>query len=251
MFEKVDVLGAQISNATISEIVSEIISRIKNGENTVVYTPNSEIIEQFRKDENLMNLLNSADILTADGIGVVKGAKMLGTPLKERAAGYDIACQLLEEGAKEGIRLYLFGSREEVCALAKDNILKKYPGIQIVGTQNGYFKEPVGEKIARANPQVVFVCLGARKQEEWIYENKHLFSGTTFLGIGGSMDVFAGVVKRAPDIFIKLHLEWFYRLCKQPSRFVRMLALPRFLWQIILEKRRRKRLIKQNKRKGA
>ena len=78
-----------------------------------------------------------------------------------------------------------------------------------------------------------------------------MFSGTTFLGIGGSMDVFAGVVKRAPDIFIKLHLEWFYRLCKQPSRFVRMLALPRFLWQIILEKRRRKRLTKQNKRKGA
>lgn len=251
MFEKVDVLGAQISNATISEIVAAVISRIKNGENTVVYTPNSEIIEQFRKDETLMNLLNSADILTADGIGVVKGAKMLGTPIKERAAGYDIACKLLEEGAKEGLSFYLFGSKEEVCRLAKENLLKKYPGIQIAGTQNGFFKEPVGEKIASQNPQVVFVCLGAKKQEQWIYDNKHLFSGTAFLGIGGSMDVFAGVVKRAPDIFIKLHLEWFYRLCKQPSRFVRMLALPRFLWQIILEKRRRKRLFKQNKRKGA
>lgn len=251
MFEKVDVLGAQISNATITEIVSEIISRIKTGENTVVYTPNSEIIEQFSKDASLLELLNSADILTADGIGVVKGAKMLGTPIKERAAGYDIACKLLEEGAKEGISFYLFGSKEEVCALAKENLVKKYPGLNIVGTQNGYFKEPVGEKIAIAKPQVVFVCLGAKKQEQWIYENKHLFHGTAFLGIGGSMDVFAGVVKRAPDVFIKLHLEWFYRLCKQPSRFVRMLALPRFLWKIIKEKRRRKRLFRQNNRKGA
>ena len=251
MFEKVDVLGAKISNATVGEIVSAIISRIKKGENTVVYTPNSEIIEQFRKDETLMNLLNSADILTADGIGVVKGANMLGTPIKERAAGYDIACKLLEEGSKEGFGFYLFGSKEEVCALAKENLLKKYPGLNIVGTQNGYFKEPVGDKIAQAKPQVVFVCLGAKKQEQWIYENKHLFHGTALLGIGGSMDVFAGVVKRAPDFFIKLHLEWFYRLLKQPSRFVRMLALPRFLWQILLEKRRRKRLLKQNKRKGA
>ncbi len=251
MFEKVDVLGAKISNATICQIVAKIISRIKNGENTVVYTPNSEIIEQFRKDPALLELLNSADILTADGIGVVKGAKMLGTPLKERAAGYDIACKLLEEGAKEGISFYLFGSREEVCAKAKENLLQKYPGIQIVGTQNGFFKEPVGEKIAEAKPQVVFVCLGAKKQEQWIHDNKHLFRGTAFLGIGGSMDVFAGVVKRAPDFFIKLHLEWFYRLCKQPSRFIRMLALPRFLWQIVLEKRRRKRLLKENKQKGA
>ena len=190
MFEKVDVLGAKISNATVSEVVSAVISRIKNGENTVIYTPNSEIIEQFRKEDALMNLLNSADILTADGIGVVKGAKMLGTPLKERAAGYDIACKLLEEGAKEGISFYLFGSTEEVCALAKKNLLKQYPGLQIAGTQNGYFKEPVGEKIAATKPQVVFVCLGAKKQEQWIYDNKHLFSGTAFLGIGGSMDVF-------------------------------------------------------------
>ncbi len=240
MFETVDVLGAKIANATIDEIVDFLAERIREKKNTVVYTPNSEIIEQFRKEEALLTLLNSADVLTADGIGVVYGAKLLGTPIKGRAAGYDIACKLLEVGAKEGFRFFLFGSKEEVCHLAKENLLKKYPGIQIVGTQNGYFKEPVGEIIAEANPDVVFVCLGAKKQEQWIYDNKHLFSGTTFLGIGGSMDVFAGVVKRAPDIFIKLNLEWFYRLLKQPSRFVRMLALPRFLWQVLREKHKRK-----------
>ena len=236
MFQTVNILGANISNASVEEIVCFLTERIKQNRNTVVYTPNSEIIEQFHKDADLLSLLNSADVLTADGIGVVYGAKILGTPLKGRAAGYDIACKLLEVGAKEGFGFYLFGSKEEVCRLAKENLEKKYPGIRIVGTQNGYFKEPVGETIAKANPDVVFVCLGAKKQEEWIYQNKHLFSGTTFLGIGGSMDVFAGVVKRAPDIFIKLNLEWFYRLLKQPSRFVRMLALPRFLFRVILAK---------------
>lgn len=240
MFETVDVLGAKISNADTDEIVAYITERIRQKKNTVVYTPNAEIIEQFRKEEGLLRLLNSADILTADGIGVVYGAKILGTPLKGRAAGYDIACKLLEVGTGEGFRFFLFGSREEVCRLAKENLGKKYPGIQIVGTQNGFFTEPVGEKIAAANPDVVFVCLGAKKQEQWIHDNKHLFSGTALLGVGGSMDVFAGVVKRAPDIFIKLNLEWFYRLLKQPSRFVRMLALPRFLWQVLREKCKRK-----------
>ncbi len=236
MFEKIDILGAKISNATIDEIADYLVERIKEKKNTVVYTPNSEIIEQFHKDQALLDLLNSADVLAADGIGVVYGAKILGTPLKGRAAGYDIACKLLEKGAKEGFGFYLFGSREEVCVLAKENLEKKYPGIRIVGTQNGFFKEPVGENIAKVQPDVVFVCLGARKQEQWIYDNKHLFSGTTFLGIGGSMDVFAGVVKRAPKLFIKLNLEWFYRLIKQPTRFVRMLALPRFLFRVIFAK---------------
>lgn len=240
MFETVNILGAQIANADIEEIVSFLAERIREGKTTAVYTPNSEIIEQFRKEEALLSLLNSADVLTADGIGVVYGAKLLGTPLKGRAAGYDIACRLLEVGAKEKYRVFLFGSKEEVCHLAKENLLKKYPGIEIVGTQNGYCTEPVGEKIAATNPDVVFVCLGAKKQEQWIYDNKHLFSGAALLGVGGSMDVFAGVVKRAPDLFIKLNLEWFYRLCKQPSRFVRMLALPRFLWQVLCEKWKRK-----------
>lgn len=240
MFEKIDVLGAKISNATIEEIADYLGERIRQKQNTAVYTPNSEIIEQFRKDEALLELLNSADVLTADGIGVVYGAKILGTPLKGRAAGYDIACKLLEIGSREGFRFFLYGSREEVCQLAKENLLQKYPGIEIAGTHNGFHQEPVGELIAKTNPDVVFVCLGAKKQEQWIYDNKHLFSGAVLLGIGGSMDVFAGVVKRAPDVFIKLNLEWFYRLLKQPSRFVRMLALPRFLWQVILEKFRRR-----------
>ena len=147
MFETVDVLGARISNATTDEVADCILSRIREQKNTVVYTPNSEIIEQFRKEETLLKLLNSADILTADGIGVVYGAKILGTPLKGRAAGYDIACKLLEAGAKEGLRFFLFGSREEVCHLAKENLEKNTPAFRLWALRTDFSKNRSGKQL--------------------------------------------------------------------------------------------------------
>jgi len=236
--EKINILGAQISNVTASEACDIILKRTLNKETTVVYTPNSEIIENFRKDEKMLSLLNSADLLTPDGIGVVIASKILKTPLKERAAGYDIACLLLEKAREKGLSFFLFGSTEEVGKLAKENIEKKYPDIKIVGTRNGFFdnNDDIAGEIAEKNPDIIFVCLGAKKQEQWIYDNKEKLKGKAMLGIGGSMDVFAGTVKRAPDIFIKLNLEWFYRLLKQPKRFFRMLALPKFIISVILSK---------------
>lgn len=236
--EKINILGAEISNVTASEACDIIIERTLNKETTVVYTPNSEIIENFRKDEKMLEILNSADLLTPDGIGVVIASKILKTPLKERAAGYDIACLLLDKAREKDLSFFLFGSKEEVGKLAKENIEKKYPGIKVVGTRNGFFdsSEDIASEILKADPDIIFVCLGAKKQEQWIYENKEKLKGKAMLGIGGSMDVFAGTVKRAPDIFIKLNLEWFYRLLKQPKRFFRMLALPKFIISVVVSK---------------
>lgn len=236
--EKIDVLGVNVSNVTCSEAAEIILQRAENRETTCVYTPNSEIIENFRKDPEMFKILNSADLLTPDGIGVVIGSKILGTPLKERAAGFDIANILLDRSREKGLSFYFFGSKEEVGILAKENVEKKYPGVKIVGTHSGYFNEndDIAALINEKNPDIVFVCLGAGKQEKWIYDNKDKLSGKVLLGLGGSLDVFAGTVKRAPDIFIKLNLEWFYRLLKQPWRFVRMLALPKFLISVTLYK---------------
>ena len=233
--ERINILGANVSDVTASEAAEIIIKRTLNKETTTVYTPNSEIIENFRKDPEMLAMLNSADLLTPDGIGVVIGSKILGTPLKERAAGYDIACLLLDKAREHGLSFYFFGSKEEVGKLAKENVEKKYPGVKIVGTRNGFFdwSEDIASQISEKNPDIVFVCLGAGKQEKWIYENKEKLHGKALLGIGGSLDVFAGTVKRAPDIFIKLNLEWFYRLIKQPQRFFRMLALPKFILSVI------------------
>ena len=236
--EKIDILGAKVSNVTALEACDIIIERTLAKETTVVYTPNSEIIENFKKDKEKLEILNSADLLTPDGIGVVIASKILGTPLKERAAGYDIACLLLEKAREKDLSFFLFGSKDEVGKLAKENIEKKYPGIKIVGTRNGFFdwNEDIATEILNTNPDIIFVCLGAEKQERWIYENKEKLKGKAMLGIGGSMDVFAGTVKRAPQIFIKLNLEWFYRLLKQPKRFFRMLALPKFIISVIISK---------------
>lgn len=236
--EKINILGAKISNVTASEAADIIIERTLNKQTTAVYTPNSEIIENFRKDPEMLSMLNSADLLTPDGIGVVIGSKILGTPLKERAAGYDIACLLLDRAREKNLSFFFFGSKEEVGKMAKANVEKKYPGIKIVGTRNGFFdwSEDIASEISEKNPDIIFVCLGAGKQEKWIYENKEKLQGKALLGIGGSLDVFAGTVKRAPDIFIKLNLEWFYRLLKQPQRFFRMLALPKFIISVIISK---------------
>jgi N-acetylglucosaminyldiphosphoundecaprenol N-acetyl-beta-D-mannosaminyltransferase len=243
MFEKVDVLGVKIANLTIVEIVDILIDHAKKKRTTCVFTPNSEIIEVVRKDPKLLKLINSADILSADGIGVVYGAKILGNPLKDRAAGFDIATMLLEKGANEGLSFFFFGSKDEVCKKAKENIEKKHPTIKIVGARNGYFSDndDIASEIAEKNPDIVFVCLGAPKQEKWIYENKEKLNGKILMGLGGCLDVFAGVAKRAPDLYIKLNIEWLYRLAKQPSRFIRMLALPKFLIAVLKSKATKKR----------
>ena len=233
-FEKIDILGAKVANLTIDEIVDILIENIKTKSTTSVFTPNSEIIYNFHKNTELMNILNSADILSADGIGVVMAAKILKTPLKGRAAGFDIATALIARAVSENFSFFFFGGKEGVAELAKANLLEKYPSIKISGTQNGYSIDGAVENIRKSNADVVFVCLGAEKQERWIYENKDKLAGKIFLGIGGSLDVFAGTAKRAPNIFIKLNLEWFYRLLKQPSRFVRMLALPKFIIKVAL-----------------
>lgn len=236
--KKVDVLGFKISDVTVNEATDIIIERAKEKISTCVFTPNSEIIENFRKDENLTKLLNEGDILTPDGIGVVIGAKILGTPLKGRCPGYDIACELLKRGSKENLSFYFFGSKEEVGIKAKENVLKKYPDLKIVGTHSGYFNEndDIASIINEADPDIVFVCLGAPKQEKWIHDSKDKLKGKVLMGLGGSLDVLAGTAKRAPDIFIKLNLEWLYRLIKQPTRFIRMLALPQFLIKVTAER---------------
>ncbi len=236
--EKINILGINIANITCEEAVDIILKRIEEKKTTTVFTPNSEIIENFRKKSELVELLNSADILTADGAGVVLGSKILKTPLKERCAGFDVASLLLKKGAEKDVSFYFFGSKEEIGIKAKENLEKKYPNIKIVGTHSGYFdeSEDIASLIAEKNPDVVFVCLGALKQEKWIHNNKDTLSGKVLMGLGGSLDVFAGEVKRAPDIFIKLNLEWFYRLINQPSRFVRMLALPKFLISVLKER---------------
>lgn len=239
MENKVNILGVNIDKVNIDEAVLKIFDMLEERKCHSVFTPNSEIILNAYKDPEFAEILNSADLLTADGIGVVYASRILGDPLESRAAGFDIACGVIDRISESGHRLYLFGGKPGVAEQAKRNLEAKYPFIQIVGTRNGYFKPEessiIVNEINSVGADIVFVCLGAPKQEMWISENQNRLRARVLMGIGGSLDVFAGEVERAPEVWCNLGLEWLYRLIKEPWRFKRMLALPKFALTVLFK----------------
>lgn len=240
--DKVDILGVNVDRVTITGAVDRIFGMLEERRPHSVYTPNSEIIMQAYQNAEFRALLNRADLLTADGIGVVYASRILHDPIPERAAGFDIATELLERIAESGHRLFLFGGKPGVAEQAQAELQEKYQFINIVGTHNGYFtpeEEPaIVDRINRSGADIVFVCLGAPAQEKWIDRNMAKLRARVLMGIGGSLDVFAGNVERAPDVWCRLGLEWLYRLMKEPWRFGRMLALPKFAWTVLLHGKR-------------
>ena len=237
--QKLNVLGVQIDNVTIECATDKILEMLKTSRSHAVFTPNSEIVYAAYKDPNFCNILNSADMLTPDGIGIVYASKILKKPLTERAGGYDIACRVIEKIAETGDRLYLFGGKPGIAEKAAENLREKYPFINIVGTQNGYFspdeEDGIIGNINESGADLLFVCLGSPIQENWIFKNRERLDCRVMMGIGGSLDVFAGAAERAPETWQKLGLEWLYRLIKEPKRFWRMLSLPKFAITILLK----------------
>ncbi len=242
--DKVNILGVNVDCVTNDEAVEKIITMLSENKDHAVFTPNSEIILMAYKDSNFCNILNSADLLTADGIGVVYASRILKKPLSERVAGYDVACGVIDRIAETGHRLYLFGGKPGIAEQAAENLKAKYPFINIVGMHDGYFQpeetSAIIDDINASGADLLFVCLGAPAQEKWISANRDKLSCKVMMGIGGSLDVFAGVVERAPEKWCKLGLEWLYRLKKEPWRAKRMMALPKFALTVIFKGKRYK-----------
>lgn len=238
---RVDVLGVGFDNVTMDEAVARGMELVCGEGTHYVVTPNPEIVEVCRENPAARDAVNSADLVLPDGIGVVKGAAMLGTPLKEKTPGIEFAAGLMGKMAQQGKSLYLLGAKPGVAELAGKRLVQRYPGLRIAGTHDGYFKEdgPVVDAIRQSGADVVFVCLGAPKQELWMAKNGPATGAHLLCGLGGSLDVFAGVVERAPKFWSDHGLEWFYRLCKEPRRIGRMMKLPLFLVHVKQEKRRR------------
>ena len=237
---RIDVLGVGFDNVTMEEAVARGVELIQQEGSHYVVTPNPEIVEVCRENLAAKIAVNGADLVLPDGIGVIKGAAMLGTPLKEKTPGIEFAGHLMERMAGEGLSLYLLGAKPGVAEKAAENLRAQYPGLVIAGTHDGYFKEdgPVVEDIRQSGADVVFVCLGAPKQELWMEKNGPATGAHLLCGLGGSLDVFAGVVERAPKFWSDHGLEWLYRLCKEPKRIGRMMKLPLFLVHVKQEKRK-------------
>ena len=240
--KKIDILGDMVDHVTMDEALERAISCIKQEGVGTVFTPNSEIIMVAYQDAEFCSILNTADLIIADGIGVVYASRILKAPLPERVAGFDLSCRLLEKAAEEGYSVYFFGGKPGVAELAVQKLEEQYPTLRVCGTQDGYFdaekEKRIIADIQEKKPDILFVCLGAPKQEKWIAQHKDELSAGLVLGVGGSLDVWAGTVERAPLKYQKAGLEWFYRLMKQPSRFIRMLALPKFGLTVLFKGKR-------------
>ena len=230
--KKINILGVLVDHVNMEEAVNRAKGFLAEEGSHVIFTPNSEIIMTAYKDAAFCRLLNGADMVVADGIGVVYASRILRDPLPERVAGFDLSSRLIAEAEREGYSLYFFGGKPGVAEKAIEKLTKKHPALRVAGFSDGYFdaekEKRIIEDIKEKKPDILFVCLGAPKQEKWIREHKEETGARLLLGVGGSLDVWAGVVERAPEKYQKAGLEWFYRLKKQPSRFFRMLALPKF-----------------------
>jgi len=239
---RIDVLGVGFDNLTLEEAVEEGVRLLHSEGAHYVVTPNPEIVEVCRENPAAMEAVNGADLVLPDGIGVIKGAAMLGTPLKEKTPGIEFASRLMGKMAEEGLSLYLLGAKPGVAEQAAARLSARYPGLRIAGTHDGYFKDdaPVVADISRSCADAVFVCLGAPKQELWMRRYGAETGAHLLCGLGGSMDVFAGVVDRAPKFWSDHGLEWFYRLCREPKRLGRMMKLPLFLIHVRHERGTRK-----------
>ena len=235
---RIDVCGVGIDNVTMDEAVARAMELLRGSETAYAVTPNAEIVWEAMHDPALRDLINEAALVLPDGAGVVLGARILGTPLKEKVAGIDFAGRLMAAMAQSGHKLYLLGSKPGVAEEAARRCVEKYPGLQICGTADGYFQDegPVVEAINASGADAVFVCLGAPKQERFMKAHQQELHARFLIGLGGSLDGFAGNVKRAPKWMIRCNLEWLYRLIQEPSRLGRMMRLPKFLWQVVLRR---------------
>ena len=225
---KKDILGVRFDDVSRQEAAQLGAAMLEQDQFHYVVTPNPEFILAAEKDADFRQVLNSADLVIPDGIGVVYSAKILGTPLKERVPGIEFAADMLAKLDQMGGRLYLLGAKPGVAQEAGRRILERHPNIVLCGTHDGYFKdeEAVLLEVAAARPDLLFVCLGAPKQEKWMARWGRHTGARLAIGLGGALDVFAGNVERAPESWRKLGLEWAFRLKKEPQRAGRMAKLP-------------------------
>ncbi len=237
MREIIYVLGVPFDAVTMEQAVEKVKGFLREKGQHIVCTPNPEIVMEAQNDDKLMNILKSADLVVPDGIGIVWASKYSEKKLTERVAGYDLVQKLFDEVKDTEHTVYFFGGAPGVSLAAAKKMEQKYPNLKIVGGHNGYFDEKEEKRILndikKLSPSILLVGLGSPKQEKWIYENIRLTNVKVAIGVGGSFDVMSGKIKRAPDIFCKMGLEWFYRLVTQPSRIVRMMRLPKFALTVL------------------
>ena len=236
MAERVNILGVDVDAVTMAEAVDVVRRAMDTRAGVMVATANAEMLMRATHDEELRRILNASALVVPDGAGTVWAARHLGHAMPERVAGYDLAQELLRCAPAEGRRVYFFGSAPGVAEKAKTKAEQLYPGIEIVGVRNGFFSladnAAIIAEIRAARPDLLLVALGVPKQEKWIAAHLAELDVPVAIGVGGTLDVMAGVMKRAPYWMQRAKLEWLFRGLMQPKRAGRLLALPKFVLKV-------------------
>lgn len=223
------IMNVPVNAVNMNEALDIINEKTQKKEKLHIITINAEMIMLSKENEEFKNILNQAELLIPDGSGVVWALRKQGVPVK-KLPGIELSQNCISQSGKN---VYLLGASQDIIETAYQNLIKKYPNHNIVGYHNGYFKDGEDENIINEinslNTDILLVGLGVPRQERWIRNNLNKVNASIFIGVGGSFDVFSGKIRRAPDIMIKFHLEWLYRLYKEPWRWRRMLALPKFV----------------------
>lgn len=235
---RIYILNIGFDNVTPGAALDIITGMIERGERGYVVTPNPEIVYACRSDPELEKIMNGAALSVADGVGIVQAARITGTPVKARIPGADLAETLVEWMSGHGKSIYLLGAAPGIAETAAANLQAKYPGLIVAGTHDGFFKDaaPVIEGIKAARPNAVIVGMGSPLQERFMARYINELEPCVMLGLGGSIDVYAGAVKRAPRLWRKCGFEWLYRLIQEPKRIKRMKKIPLFLGLVIRER---------------
>lgn len=242
MRETIEILGVKIDNLDKDGAVlrtKELIEK-SNKSCKIIVAPNTEFIMKAQEDEAFFNILKQAELATPDSVGIMLGGKLQKKKFKARIPGQMYFRSVLEYGAKVGWTFYLLGGKGNIPQLAAENVEKLYPNVKIVGYHEGFFEEDSEEKVIEEinslKPNVLFVAMGAPKQEKWIYNHRNELKVDVAAGQGGTFDYEAGNIKRAPVIIQKLCIEWLWRLILQPSRIKRMIVLPKYVLKLLFTK---------------
>lgn len=239
--QTINVLGLPFANLTANEILDRVKYFINQDtfDNLFIVTANPEIAHYAYNNNHYQRRIKHADYIVPDGIGIVKAAKYLKTPLKERVPGIELMEEMLNIANASSKKVFLLGSSKEGVKETRKILEEQYPNITF-DHKHGYkhvLDYKVTKKVKKFNPDFIFVAMGFPKQEDWIYYNRHHFEHTVMMGVGGSFDVISGNVKRAPEVFQKLNLEWLYRIITDLKRVERAMKIPLFMKEVQIQKR--------------
>ena len=225
--KKVNLFGLEIDDISKNRAWELATLSLKGGDKRIFFTPNLEMLEKVRKDEETRRILNSAQVLLPDGIGVLLVSRLLRTPIENKVAGIDFGKGLIALAEREGASIFLLGGAQGVAKKAAKNLLKRHKNLKISGIHNGYFEneDEIIRKIQKSNPDILIVCMGFSRQEQFVFKHKQELSNIKVITcLGGALDVWSGRKMRAPSVVRKIHLEWLWRVVGEPSRIGRFVS---------------------------